>query len=236
MTKDPNPDVKVFPSEEDPGFWNVLLRGSRHTPYDGYVFHLFARFPPEYPRYPPEVRFVTPLYHCNVNADGRICHSIFDRNYSPAVTFRDILNHVYALLMTPEPKDPLDSARAAEFFSTPDLYRANATNHCELYAFKTMHLAQKALIGDSIPEPPQKDGDVPEEFVCSLTGQMIERAAFLTVDQRNYEMEAIRAYISENGKSPVNGAPASLEMVVAIPFLERQIKDHRQQRQWFLLD
>ena len=113
LQKDQNPDVRFFPSEQEPGFWNVLLAGPEHTPYANFVFHMYTSFPSEYPRQPPTCRFVTPIYHCNVNADGRICHSIFDRNYSPSVSIREIFNHVFALLMTPEPKDPLDNARAA---------------------------------------------------------------------------------------------------------------------------
>ena len=37
-------------------------------------------FPPEYPLSPPEMRFITPILHCNVNSHGKICHSIFDSN------------------------------------------------------------------------------------------------------------------------------------------------------------
>jgi len=39
---------------------------------------------------------------------GRICHNIFDRNYSADVTMREILEAVYGLLIVPEAEDPLD--------------------------------------------------------------------------------------------------------------------------------
>lgn len=32
-------------------------------------------FPVEYPLLPPEMRFVTPILHCNINAHGKICKS-----------------------------------------------------------------------------------------------------------------------------------------------------------------
>lgn len=50
----------------------------------------------------------TKVYHCNVNSVGRICHNIFDRNYSAHITMREILDAVYGLLIAPEPEDPLD--------------------------------------------------------------------------------------------------------------------------------
>ena len=50
--------------------------------------------------------------HCNVNAHGKICHSIFDRNYSSDTTVGTLLEHVYGLLLTPDKHDPLDSTLA----------------------------------------------------------------------------------------------------------------------------
>ena len=48
-----------------------------------------------------------------MNSQGRICHSVFDRNYSPALTFRHIIDCVYGLILTPEPEDPLDNVIAS---------------------------------------------------------------------------------------------------------------------------
>lgn len=77
---------------------------------------------------PPEVRFITPIYHCNMNQQGRICHSVFDRNYSPALTFRQIIDCVYGLILTPEPEDPLDNVIASFYLSDYPTYLKNATN------------------------------------------------------------------------------------------------------------
>lgn len=147
LDKDPHPDVRVYPSEENSLFWNLLFKGPEGTPYSGYIFQAYATFPDEYPRQPPIFRFITPIYHCNINNDGRICHSIFDRNYSPSVTIREIMNHIFALLMTPEPKDPLDNKRAQEFFSNRDIYNSNVRKCCETYAFSSIAQAEDLLLG-----------------------------------------------------------------------------------------
>ena len=92
------------------------------------MFTLYAQFPGDYPFKPPEVRFVTSIYHCNVNNQGRICHSVFDRNYSPALTFRQIIDCIYGLILTPEPEDPLDNVIATFFLSNYETYKKNAIN------------------------------------------------------------------------------------------------------------
>ena len=58
-----------------------MIEGPDSTPYRNGAWILAVSFPVEYPLMPPEIRFVTPILHCNVNSYGKICHSIFDRNY-----------------------------------------------------------------------------------------------------------------------------------------------------------
>ncbi|KAJ8352933.1 hypothetical protein AAFF_G00135630, partial [Aldrovandia affinis] len=78
---DPHPYCTVLPSESDFRFWKILMNGPPDTPYKDGAFELYCQFGDEYPLKPPLVRFLTAIYHCNVNSVGRICHNIFDRNY-----------------------------------------------------------------------------------------------------------------------------------------------------------
>ena len=51
---------------------------------------------------------MTPVKHCNINCYGRICHSIFDRNYTVDTNMSTILECIYGLLLNPDVTDPLD--------------------------------------------------------------------------------------------------------------------------------
>ena len=46
--------------------WIVAMDGPRDTTYAGGLFFILLRFKENYPKFPPEVRFKTPIYHPNV--------------------------------------------------------------------------------------------------------------------------------------------------------------------------
>jgi ubiquitin-conjugating enzyme E2 N len=74
---------------------------------------------------PPKIRFLTKIYHPNIDRLGRICldvlksmqinlycHIVFllcIDNWSPALQIRTILLSIQALLGAPNPDDPLDN-------------------------------------------------------------------------------------------------------------------------------
>ena len=54
----------------------AVLLGPPDTPYSGGVFKLEILLPERYPFEPPKLRFVTQIYHPNVDEGGRICLDI----------------------------------------------------------------------------------------------------------------------------------------------------------------
>ena len=72
---------------------------------------------------PPKIRFLTKIYHPNIDRLGRICLDVlkstcfhsrsksrltrFTGNWSPALQIRTILLSIQALLGAPNPDDPL---------------------------------------------------------------------------------------------------------------------------------
>jgi ubiquitin-conjugating enzyme E2 N len=55
----------------------------------------------------PKVRFITKIYHPNIDKLGRICLDILKDKWSPALQIRTVLLSIQALLSAPNPDDPL---------------------------------------------------------------------------------------------------------------------------------
>lgn len=55
----------------------------------------------------PKVRFLTRIYHPNIDKLGRICLDILKDKWSPALQIRTVLISIQALLSAPNPDDPL---------------------------------------------------------------------------------------------------------------------------------
>ena len=102
----PHPFVTIFPSS-DITLWKMVLVGPKTTPYTDGVFILDVNFPNDYPKKAPEFRFRTEIYHININKEGRICHSIFSRDYDPSLSVRSIIDAIFGLILSPEFEDPL---------------------------------------------------------------------------------------------------------------------------------
>jgi len=77
--------------------WVATITGPKGTPYEGGIFTLKISIPKDYPFKPPKIKFVTKIYHCNIDEDGSICLDILKDNWSPALTI-DKLCYQYQVL------------------------------------------------------------------------------------------------------------------------------------------
>ncbi|CAN6195531.1 unnamed protein product, partial [Urochloa humidicola] len=107
LLSEPAPGISASPSEENMRYFNVMILGPSQSPYEGGVFKLELFLPEEYPMAPPKVRFLTKIYHPNIDKLGRICLDILKDKWSPALQIRTVLLSIQALLSAPNPDDPL---------------------------------------------------------------------------------------------------------------------------------
>ena len=107
MCKDPLPNCMAGPLNDNLTLWEGTLMGPDDSPYEGGVFKLEIRFPDKYPFEAPRVRFLTPIFHCNISKNGNICLDILKKEWSPVLTMDKLLLSILSLLTDANPNDPL---------------------------------------------------------------------------------------------------------------------------------
>ena len=115
LMQEPVPGISATPDESNARYFHVLVSGPTESPYEGGLFKLELFLPDEYPMAPPKVRFMTKIYHPNIDKLGRICLDILKEKWSPALQIRTVLLSIQALLSAPNPDDPLDNQVANQW-------------------------------------------------------------------------------------------------------------------------
>ncbi|KAJ1512490.1 Ubiquitin-conjugating enzyme 13 [Coelomomyces lativittatus] len=109
LIADPAPGISATPHEDNLRYFDVQIMGPAQSPFEGGYFKLELFLPEDYPMGPPKVRFLTKIYHPNIDKLGRICLDILKDKWSPALQVRTVLLSIQALLSAPNPDDPLDN-------------------------------------------------------------------------------------------------------------------------------
>ncbi|CAL8352949.1 unnamed protein product [Boreogadus saida] len=195
--------------------------GSPDTPYANGTFELYCQFGPDYPVKPPTLRFVTVMYHCNINSSGRICHNIFDRGYNAHITMKEILEAVYGLLIAPEAEDPLDSILAEKFLSSEEEYKQEAKDHTAKTAAKSFNEKEQELVGSV--------GDnTPSHLKCPLSLRIFVDPV-KTKNGDVYERLFIEKHLKKKMFDPRRGEGYPLQMsdLKPDPDMKNMVKKHR---------
>jgi ubiquitin-conjugating enzyme E2 N len=100
----------------------------------GGVFKLELFLPDDYPMTAPKIRFLTKIFHPNVDKLGRICLDVLKNNWSPALQIRTILLSIQALLGAPNPDDPLAADVAKSWKEDEQAAIATAREWTQKYA------------------------------------------------------------------------------------------------------
>ncbi|KAM5569495.1 hypothetical protein ABKV19_016823 [Rosa sericea] len=83
--------------------------GPPGSPYEEGVFFLSIELPDDYPTKPPIIKFLTKVYHPNIDEDGNIYIDILEEDqWNPVQTIESLLLSICSLLDDPNPVDPLN--------------------------------------------------------------------------------------------------------------------------------
>lgn len=222
----PHPFFRVYPSNDSVFFWLFTLEGPDQTPYAGGTFVGCIEFTNDYPATPPVMRMVTPMYHCNVNDDGKICHSILDRNWERATPLRRVFDCIYGLLQVPEPDDPLDTTKASLFHSDPRAYAAKATLHTKQFARGKL----KDVLRDIAPISDAAEEQLRCPFPPRLTDPLTQRLfvdPVCTPEGRRYSRAPLLDWLKTNSGDPKTRTPLRADQLTADPAMAAEVAEYQ---------
>ena len=128
--------------------WSVLFTGPEDTIFEGGFFKAILTFPEDFPQSPPEMRFITEMFHPNIYKDGKVCISILhnpgvdqfneqereDEKWRPSLGVEQILVSVISMLNDPNCDSPANIDAAVMF-----------RNNRKEYEKKVRQLALKSM-------------------------------------------------------------------------------------------
>jgi len=147
-------------SEDNLGVLEATLLGPDDSPYAGGTFNLDIRIPDRYPFEPPEVSFITKIYHPNIDESGRICLDILkpkpSGNWKPCLNLSSVLTCIRLLMSSPNPDDPLIADIAAEYKFSKPLFLEKAKDYTKKFGQGSGPKRKTSGDAKNDDEPPRK--------------------------------------------------------------------------------
>jgi ubiquitin-protein ligase len=119
------------PIQGDLRRWQGFVLGT--GTYDGGVFVLQITVPRSFPYEPPQVRFITKIWHPNIYR-GRVCVGVLGKDWLPSMSISGVVETLRNLLNFPNPDDPLNQQASREAKRNPDQFERTARDWVRRYA------------------------------------------------------------------------------------------------------
>jgi len=120
--------------------WKATLLGPKDSSYKGGLFYLELLFPEEYPNKVPEIRFLTPIYHINVNSKNKSGCPLGLLNINSVniwknkTNVREMLTKLYTIFYNPNPNFAYSTEIVNEFKQNRTLYEKKIIYFTNKYA------------------------------------------------------------------------------------------------------
>ncbi|KAK9382211.1 ubiquitin-conjugating enzyme/RWD-like protein [Kockiozyma suomiensis] len=124
------PGISAFPvSDSNLCQWTGTIAGPDGTPYEGLTYKIAMTFPANYPYRAPVIRFVSPMWHPNVDMSGNICLDILKDKWSAIYNVQTILLSLQSLLGEPNNASPLNAQAADQWDNNKTEYKRSLMAH-----------------------------------------------------------------------------------------------------------
>ncbi|XP_039300735.1 ubiquitin-conjugating enzyme E2 T-like [Nilaparvata lugens] len=142
LSTNPPPGISCCTKNDNLNNLEASIVGANGSPYEKGVFQLELIVTEKYPFEPPRIKFVTPIYHPNVDAAGRICLDVLkmppNGGWKPTATIEGLLIAIQSLIETPNPDDPLMPDIAQEFKYDKTSFHSKAEEWTLKHAVQTL--------------------------------------------------------------------------------------------------
>ncbi|CAO2165465.1 unnamed protein product [Urochloa humidicola] len=198
------------------------IEGPEGTVYAKGVFILKIQIPERYPFQPPNVTFVTPIYHPNIDNGGRICLDILNLPpkgaWQPSLNIATVLTSIGLLLSEPNPDDGLMAEISREYKYNRQVFDINAQLWTEKYASPSAVgasgwgsvdagvLAQNTQIGDaesqgSLPNSSKKDCQGNQRKIRSLGQKLSLKSERSEEDVKTAKQDPVASHVPSTAGS-----------------------------------
>ncbi|XP_069133750.1 ubiquitin-conjugating enzyme E2 T-like [Argopecten irradians] len=150
LSESPPHGISCWPKDEKIDELEAQIIGGEGTPYENGIFKIDIQIPERYPFEPPKVRFITPIYHPNIDNAGRICLDTLKMPpkgaWKPCLNVSTVLTSLQLLMAEPNPEDPLMTEISNEFKYNKPLFLQHAKE------WTKQHAMPKVTIPDQLPK------------------------------------------------------------------------------------
>ncbi|XP_008828540.1 ubiquitin-conjugating enzyme E2 T [Nannospalax galili] len=162
---EPPPGITCWQEKDQVDDLRAQILGGVNTPYEKGVFNLEVIIPERYPFEPPQIRFLTPIYHPNIDSGGRICLDVLKLPpkgaWRPSLNIATILTSIQLLMAEPNPDDPLMADISSEFKYNKTAFLKNARQWTEKHARQKQKADEEEMLDSS--------SEVSDSEVCNST-------------------------------------------------------------------
>lgn len=116
--------------------WEVIIFGPKDSDYESGIFKAEMIFPIDFPEAPPTFRFITPVWHPNIDKEGNVCISILHKpgddefgyedqseRWLPVRSPESVILSIMCLLTSPNCESPANLEASQQYREDLESYR-----------------------------------------------------------------------------------------------------------------